>query len=107
MHATCIPLACSTQLILTLQCKKNGIQNILALRGDPPKGQEQFTVIEGGFACALDLIKYIRGQFGDYFGIAVAGYPEAHPDSIVDDADQMDKNYWENMNYLKEKVSRV
>lgn len=37
-----------------------GIQNILALRGDPPKGQENFEAVEGGFSCALDLVKYIR-----------------------------------------------
>ena len=42
------------------QVKSYGIQNILALRGDPPKGQETFTVVEGGFSCALDLVKYIR-----------------------------------------------
>ena len=43
-----------------LQLKEVGIQNILALRGDPPKGQENFEAVEGGFACALDLVKYIR-----------------------------------------------
>jgi methylenetetrahydrofolate reductase (NADPH) len=43
-----------------VQVKKAGIQNILALRGDPPKGQENFTVVEGGFGNALDLVKYIR-----------------------------------------------
>lgn len=45
---------------LLLQLKEIGIQNILALRGDPPKGQENFEAVEGGFACALDLVKYIR-----------------------------------------------
>jgi 5,10-methylenetetrahydrofolate reductase len=40
--------------------RKAGLQNILALRGDPPKGQEEFTKIEGGFGSALDLVKYIR-----------------------------------------------
>jgi len=43
-----------------LQAKAAGIQNILALRGDPPKGEENFTAVEGGFSCALDLVKYIR-----------------------------------------------
>ena len=43
-----------------MQVKSYGIQNILALRGDPPKGQETFQVVEGGFSCALDLVKYIR-----------------------------------------------
>jgi hypothetical protein len=35
----------------------------------------------------------------------VAGYPEAHPDRIVSDADEMKKNYWADIHYLKEKVS--
>lgn len=43
-----------------LQAKAAGIQNILALRGDPPKGEENFTAVDGGFSCALDLVKYIR-----------------------------------------------
>ena len=46
-----------------------GICNIVALRGDPPKGQEKWTVTEGGFACALDLVKYMREKHGDYFSI--------------------------------------
>jgi hypothetical protein len=69
--------------------RKAGIQNILALRGDPPKGQDHFETVEGGFSCALDLVRYIRKEHGDFFGIGVAGYPEAHPDSIVDDPEQM------------------
>lgn len=43
-----------------LQLKQCGIQNVLALRGDPPKGQATFQAVEGGFASALDLVKYIR-----------------------------------------------
>lgn len=45
-----------------------------------------------------------RKQHGDYFGIGVAGYPEAHPDYIVDDPEQMKKNYWESLAFLKQKV---
>jgi len=45
---------------MCVQVKKAGLQNILALRGDPPKGQENFTVVEGGFGGALDLVKYIK-----------------------------------------------
>jgi hypothetical protein len=45
-----------------------------------------------------------REKHGDYFGIGVAGYPEAHPDFIVDDPEQMKKNYWDSLAYLKEKV---
>lgn len=61
--------------------------NIVALRGDPPKGQERWEVTEGGFACALDLCKYMRKGYGDYFSIQVAGYPEGHPDRIKKVAD--------------------
>lgn len=45
-----------------------------------------------------------RKQHGDYFGIGVAGYPEAHPDFIVEDVEQMKKNYWDGLAYLKQKV---
>merc|ERR1712176_1211560 len=59
-----------------------GIRNIVALRGDPPEGQDEWKETKGGFTCALDLVKYIRQNFGDQFGIAVAGYPEGHPNAI-------------------------
>ena len=78
---------------------------MLALRGDPPKGQESFTQVEGGFACALDLVKYIKREHGDFFGIAVAGYPEAHPEVISEDPLLQEKAYWNDIRYLKEKVS--
>lgn len=45
-----------------------------------------------------------REKFGDYFGITVAGYPEAHPNVIVDDPVKMEENYWGDVRYLKEKV---
>ena len=38
--------------------------------------------MEGDFNCALDLVNYIRKETGDYFSIAVAGYPEGHPDAM-------------------------
>ena len=91
-------------LRVSIQVKKAGIQNVLALRGDPPEGQDTFTAIDGGFACALDLIKHIQKEYGDYFGIGIAGYPEAHPDSIVDDEEKMKENYWRDIHYLKQKV---
>jgi len=65
-------------------CLDGGIRNIVALRGDPTEGEEEWTATEGGFTCALDLVKYIRKEFGDVFGIAVAGYPEGHPNAITE-----------------------
>ncbi|KAK9819788.1 hypothetical protein WJX72_002386 [[Myrmecia] bisecta] len=104
MHLTCTNMPVEKLEQALDRVKSAGIQNILALRGDPPKGQETFKAIEGGFACALDLVKYIKAKYGDYFGITVAGYPEAHPDVIVDDPEQMEKNYWSDLHYLKQKV---
>lgn len=47
-----------------------------------------------------------RENYGDYFGITVAGYPEAHPEVITDDAEEMEKAYQEDLQYLKRKVAR-
>jgi methylenetetrahydrofolate reductase (NADPH) len=104
MHLTCtnMPIEKIDDALKAVQ--KLGIRNILALRGDPPKGQDKFEAVEGGFSCALDLVKHIRKEFGDFFSIAVAGYPEAHPETIVDDPVEMEKNYWSNIKYLKEKI---
>ena len=63
----------------------------MALRGDPPKGSTTFEAVEGGFSCALDLVRYIRAEYGDYFGLTVAGYPEAHPDVIKTDPEEQKK----------------
>ena len=38
--------------------------------------------MDGGFNCALDLVRYIREHYGDYFCLTVAGYPEGHPNVI-------------------------
>eukprot|EP00889_Picochlorum_renovo_P004290 jgi/Picre1/31320/NNA_006673.t1 len=104
MHLTCTNMPVEKLEAALQQCKEAGIRNILALRGDPPHGEDKFTQVEGGFACALDLVKYIREKHGDYFGICVSGYPEAHPDQIVDDPEEMKKKYWEDIDYLKKKV---
>ncbi len=62
-----------------------GIQNVLALRGDPPQGQDQFVKPENGFAYANELVEFIRKNYD--FCIGVAGYPEGHvecPDKTAD-----------------------
>ncbi|MDG2303714.1 MAG: methylenetetrahydrofolate reductase [NAD(P)H] [Candidatus Binatia bacterium] len=55
-----------------------GIENVLALRGDPPKG-EQFAAVEGGFGYASDLAAMIKARGS--FCIGGAAYPETHPDA--------------------------
>ncbi len=54
-----------------------GICNVLALRGDPPKGQIEFVKTEGGFAFASELITYIA-EHNPGFCILTSGYPEGH-----------------------------
>lgn len=56
--------------------KRYGIRNILALRGDPPRGEEYWVVTDKRFQHAIDLIRYIRAKHGDYFCIGMAGFPE-------------------------------
>jgi hypothetical protein len=63
MHLTCTNMPQERLTSALDKCKEHGIDNILALRGDPPKGEEKFTQVEGGFACALDLVKFIRWAF--------------------------------------------
>jgi methylenetetrahydrofolate reductase (NADPH) len=54
----------------------NGIDNILALRGDPPKGATDWTPVEGGFAHANELAAFVRERFS--LGLGGACYPEKH-----------------------------
>ncbi|PWZ52750.1 Methylenetetrahydrofolate reductase 1 [Zea mays] len=103
MHLTCtnMPVEKIDHALETI--KSNGIQNVLALRGDPPHGQDKFVQVEGGFACALDLVQHIRAKYGDYFGITVAGYPEAHPDAIQGEGGATLEAYSNDLAYLKRK----
>jgi methylenetetrahydrofolate reductase (NADPH) len=55
-----------------------GIENVIALRGDPPRGQTRFETPQGGFAHASDLVAFIRERYGDRLCLAGACYPECH-----------------------------
>jgi len=57
-----------------------GVSNILALRGDAAPGERTFSVTEGGFSYASDLVEFARARHD--FCIGVAGYPEGHPQSL-------------------------
>ena len=87
MHLTCTNVE-KEKLDEALEtCKREGITNIVALRGDPPVGQEKWEATDLAFTCALDLVKYIRKEHGSFFNLSVAGYPEGHPNqmSVIDD----------------------
>lgn len=58
------------------EAKQHGCRNILALRGDPPQGKDEWEAVEGGFIHGIDLVRHIRNNYGDYFDIAVAGFPQ-------------------------------
>ncbi|TMW58317.1 hypothetical protein Poli38472_011905 [Pythium oligandrum] len=80
LHLTChLPREHIKQILLN--AKAAGIRNILALRGDPPIGAERWKPIPNGLNNAVDLIKLIREEHGDYFCIACAGYAEVHTES--------------------------
>merc|ERR1719281_624486 len=95
MHLTCTNVTVDMTRKVLQRCKEKGLCNILALRGDPPANASEWTATEGGFAHAVDLVRFIRKEFGDYFCIGVAAYPEGHID-----AESFDKD----LRYYKEKV---
>ncbi|MGB5812731.1 MAG: methylenetetrahydrofolate reductase [NAD(P)H] [Polyangiales bacterium] len=64
---------------------RHGIRNILALRGDPPRGQSDWTPVEGGFQHANELVAFIRSRFD--LGIGGACYPEKHHEAPSLEAD--------------------
>ena len=70
-----------------------GVENIIALRGDPPRGTTEFVPVEGGFDHATDLLQHVKANFD--FGVAAACYPEGHTESVDLDAD---------LEYVKMKV---
>ncbi|BGO95523.1 methylenetetrahydrofolate reductase (NAD(P)H) met13 [Rhodotorula toruloides] len=83
---TCMHLTC-TNMPVEMEAYDSGCRNILALRGDPPRGVEEWKPTEGGFNHAIDLVKHIRKNYGDYFCIGVAGFPEGHPQSESPEAE--------------------
>jgi methylenetetrahydrofolate reductase (NADPH) len=84
-HLTCVASSKETIGRFLEEAKSAGIDNILALRGDPPRGQTAFVPEPGGFSYAVDLIRYIKPWNG--FSIGAAAYPEGHsecPDKYLD-----------------------
>lgn len=105
MHMTCTNMTIKEIDTALKKAYNSGCQNILALRGDPPRetksdselleDKPNETVKKYPFKYAIDLIKYIKEKYGDHFCIGVAAYPEGHPE---------EKNADKLIEYLKQKV---
>jgi methylenetetrahydrofolate reductase (NADPH) len=92
-HLTCVDQNGDELKAILEDYMKLGIENVLALRGDPPKGAERFTPPKDGFCYAKDLVKLAASLSG--FSISVAVYPEGHCES---------PNLEMDMYYTKQKI---
>ncbi len=92
-HLTCIgqPRARLREILETL--KASGIENMIALRGDPPAGETEWRPHPDGFRYSVELVREAASL--KWFSIAVAGFPETHPQAASREAD---------LAYLKAKV---
>lgn len=92
-HVTCVGSTRAELRALFDDLANAGIQNVLALRGDPPKGETEFVAPAGGFAYAAELIAMLKRNYD--FCIGAACYPEQHVEASSMSAD---------ISHLKEKV---
>ena len=92
-HLTCVGHSSDEILKVLESIKEQNVDNVLALRGDPPAGETNFTKPDHGFGYAEELVQFIRERFS--FCIGVAGYPEGHPEC---------SNREEDLVHLKNKV---
>jgi methylenetetrahydrofolate reductase (NADPH) len=84
-HFTCVGSTVDELRGVLGELSELGIENVIALRGDPPAGEETFVAPEGGLANADALVKLIADEFD--FGIAGACYPEVHPEATSPEDD--------------------
>lgn len=98
-HLTCVGHDRNEMEAILNQIQQEGIENIVALRGDPPKGETEFKPVPNGLKYGSELVGFIRNhpKFSKAFSLAVAGYPEGHQECP-------DKN--QDLKYLKEKVDQ-
>lgn len=75
-HLTCVNATKDEIHEVLEEARSIGVKNILALRGDPPAGSEEFKKTDGGFEYSYELVEFLREIDG--FSIGVAGFPEGH-----------------------------
>jgi len=79
-HCTCVGMSRAELARSTHEIVAQGFQNIMALRGDPPRGEKVFKPAADGFRYAAELVAFLREQHPQLC-IGVAGYPEKHPEA--------------------------
>ncbi|MCA0939318.1 methylenetetrahydrofolate reductase [NAD(P)H] [Salipiger pacificus] len=84
-HLTCVDATREETLAIARQFQEAGVNDIVALRGDPPKGASGFTPHPEGFGSSVELIEALR-ETGD-FTIRVGAYPDKHPEAPSATAD--------------------
>ena len=94
-HLTCVGSSRKELLEILESYRASGFCNIMALRGDPPKGESTFKAHPDGLPYAADLVRLIRENMTG-FSVGVAGYPEVHPEAVSAEAD---------LRHLKAKVN--
>lgn len=92
-HLTVVGQSKMDARAILARLKEKGIENVLALGGDPPQGMTDWRPHPDGFHHAIELVREAMG-FG-CFSVAVAGFPECHPRATSREAD---------LRFLKEKV---
>jgi methylenetetrahydrofolate reductase (NADPH) len=85
-HLTCVGSTVAELRAYLAAARDQGVAAIVALRGDPPQGEQSFRPVAGGLQYAAELVALIRGEFPE-FDILVAGYPETHQEAASPAAD--------------------
>lgn len=83
-HLTCVDASRAETLAVADGFRKAGVEDIVALRGDPPKGADRFVPHPDGFASSVELIEALAAR---NFRVRVGGYPDVHPEAADAEAD--------------------
>ncbi|MEM7709650.1 MAG: methylenetetrahydrofolate reductase, partial [Pseudomonadota bacterium] len=83
-HLTCVDASRSETLAVADGFRKAGVEEIVALRGDPPEGTDGFAPHPDGFADSVELIEALAARG---FRVRVGGYPDVHPEAADAEAD--------------------
>ncbi|KAF4576332.1 hypothetical protein EYR36_001068 [Pleurotus pulmonarius] len=91
LHLTCTNMEQGMVDEALRAAKDRGIRNILALRGDPPRGEEDWIATDDRFTNGKSLVSYIRStpEFASEFAIGVAAYPDGHPESSLTEEEEI------------------